>query len=506
MRERTSLLLPLIIVAVIVAISKTLLIEITHAIIGILLMIQLPLLILLIITISGWVIGNGRGSDFSVGGAFFFGLIVAALSVPIQLYVNSSAMLKASQAETVIAEDANLSFQERVPYEIAEAVSARSLGNVTGNATDYVQIAPGNNDYSTAVIRRGITKGYESVQSMNLPMYGSFNFANDIQFCDFSHVASHRLGGGWFNNQLDFRALNKISFFSNTTRIHEEDVTFACENETPMVYMPVTKMKAGFLHAYRVPAGMLIYNGETGQITYDAHYENENILTYPISVARAQRESLKTMTGFGDWVFNRSGYESTDKDEEDVNTVNPTEFSLHNQVEGNQLVTMLTPRGASVSVVALSTIPSHSTTAGLLNPLTVHKFETSRQAPSTIAADIIASKLDGYKANGLTVFEVIPSEEGNWTASIGKNQSIIYRAVIDPSGKATLYNSQGREISTLDPNDDNDNTEPSSPTIGMDFEDLTVDELQEIINRAVEELAHREPPVIENSELVNEEE
>lgn len=464
------------------------------------------------------ILGLFNQSEGTVG----FGIFVAALGLivlgPIQGFNNHLALNNASRAgaEAVMDADA-LSYGERVPYDVAVAVSNRSLGDTTGNANDIVKAVPKDNQYTTLVIERGIFKGYESVQSMKLPKYGSFSFNSDIEFCKFSDEANYRFGGAGWSNNIDQHAYwTAAQGFNPLIRILEEDSFAVCENGTPKLYMPATTLKFEGLIAYRVPAGVVIYNGETN----DFSYENEVIIDgypiYPNSVAVKQRESMVFGEGFWNYMLKRSGYETTEEDNstsssgdttDSTNLYNSTEFVLNNLKDGTvEYVTPLTPRGSSSSVVALSTVKASSVSGGKLNPLTIHKYDQPRQAPSTLASNIVSTTLSGYRASGLTVFEVIPSKDGSWTATIGKKQSILYRAVIDADGTAVLVDELGEEISLEDIDssyDEKENVSKDRPASSEDEElvilppsdkkvkDMTVQELKELMNAITSELAAR---------------
>lgn len=414
-------------------------------------------------------------------------LVGSIFGTSFQVYANSHEVYKASTVS--YSDDADtLSFGDRVPFDVATAVSSRSLGNTSGNATGDVKSIPGTGEYTTAVVRRGFLQGYESVQVMNLPIYGSFTFEKNVSFCEFEKEnANLRLGGAWFSNNLMYPALHKVSFWNPTTKISKKDITMTCDNGSPKVYLPVTKLDVGFFTAHRVPAGVVIYDGKTGELTYEEELSIDGLTLYPISLAESQRNSLSTVNGYGEWLFSRAGFETTSKDEDDVNATNSTEFGLTDTDGSTKFVTPLTPRGSSSSVVALSTLDSSSVNSGSLNSLTVHSYSSPRQAPSTVASSIISTELSGYKANGLTVFEVVPSDNGSWTASIGKNQSILYRAVIDPLGDVVLYDSSGKDISgSSSTGDDETNVQTDKP-----LDQMTVQELKELADSITSELAER---------------
>ena len=430
--------------------------------------------------------------------AIIFTVVMAIIVSIATSYLSSSAIYKASSVTTENNGE-SLSFEQRTPFDVAEAVSNRSLGDSTGDVTGVIKSIPAENTFTTAIERRGMFKGYESVQKMSLPLYGAFSFKDNIQFCSFDeHMANRKLNGLYFNNNLYYKAVHTATL-NPTARISKGDVIMDCDGDTPMVYLPVTKMKmSGLVSSYRIPIGVVTYNGKTGQLTYDREgkVKDKNIPVYPQSVAKKQRESTKASSGVYNYFFQKAGFESTEGDEEDVNSSNPTEFGLLTTDKKSQYVTPLTPRGDSNSIIALSTVNSTESTYGELNPLTVHRFETPKQATSTIASSIISSELSGYKANGLTVFEVVPSEDGSWTASIGKNQNILYRAIIQNAGDIVLKDKNGRTVSSGNDSEGKNNengSQPSHvPSVGdKPLEEMSAKELKELADAITGELAKR---------------
>lgn len=416
-------------------------------------------------------------------------LMVGSLVVGgiLQNYFNDRAMANAVQVQENDAAD-GMSFTERVPFRVAEAVSARSLGETTGDATGGVKAVPATNTYTTSVIRRGVFQGYESVQTMNLPLFGTYNFANNVSFCNYDTSATLRIGGAGWGNNIEMRAYRLVAAVDPSVHIDQGDAFAVCQGDTPILYMPVTKARWSGVGHYQVPAGIVTYNGHTGELRYTDSMEVNGLPIYPLSVARAQRDSLGASRGFLPWFLGQAGFETTAKDEEDVNAANATEFSLTSTTTKETLyVTPLTPRGSSGSVVGLATVPSESIKAGELAPLTINRYKVPRQAPSTIATTIISSQLSGYKAAGLTVFEVVPSTDGSWTASIGKEQSILYRAIVKADGTVTLVGQDGK-VSSDEPGSGQGTTTIDG---GKPLSEMTTEELQQLGQRVLEEMAKR---------------
>lgn len=374
------------------------------------------------------------------------GLLAVAIATLLGMsYLRAHALYEASHARYT-DDAASLSFEARAPYDVASEVSSRYLGDNVGTLTGKVKSIPSRGEYTTSITRRGWNKGYGAVQVMKLPTLGTATNA-DVSFCDYSPKARLKLGGILPTNGLGIALAHRTS---PSTLWEQSDAFAVCDHGTPKLYIPLTRLK-GWLIPIRVPAGVAVYNGRTGKLTIDRHPGATGLPVYPKSVAAAQRESTHASAGLFGYLFNRAGFRSSDNsDSHDPNASNPTEFSLSTTAGQSQLVTPLTPPGSSSSIVAVSTIRSDQVHAGTLAALAIHRFSASqtRQANSTEAANIISSKLSGYKASGLTVFEIIPAANGTWAASIGKSQSILYRAEIDPDGNITLRSADGDDSGT----------------------------------------------------------
>lgn len=396
---------------------------------------------------------------------------------------------------------AQASYDERVPFEVAETVSSRNLGNTIGDGTGILRANPDTRQYSTAIVRRGVGVGYESVQVINTPLYGTSDPSEDVQFCDFDQQAAPwRINGALWSNALAYRALHTIPGWNPTSSFEDSDVVYDCDGDTPMVYIPVTTLNMTFWSAYRVPAGVVVYNGSTGELTYHEEFTSDKGLSvYPISVAKQQRESVNTRDGFWSWLMERSGYGTTGKSGQQSNVDNPTEFTLHSN-SGNVYVTPLTPRGSSLSVVGLMEVPSTTVKAGEFASPTIRLYDEVRKSPDTVASSITAGVLAGYKKGNQEIFEVVPSENGNWTATIGTSQNVRYRAVITPDGAITLFDSPSGNVAArsvdglvVDPlGDDNDtNGESHSDGGPVDVSNMSADEISALIQEALDELTSR---------------
>lgn len=418
-------------------------------------------------------------------------LSVGVLSIVtvVGFFTLGSYLAKKSVADQIqVTQEAQPDFAERQPFDVASAVSSRTMGSTSGDATGVIKSVPASNDFTTSIVRRGMFKGYESIQQLSVAPFGSTR-NGDVNFCQFSPDAELRFGGAAPKNNLT-RAI--YSQTSPSTKARLSDAIFTCEDGTPMIYAPLTQMK-GFFFPHEVPAGVAIYNGTTGDLKIVEEYEGDLPL-YPTSVAEQQRESLNASGSFLDYLFRRAGWETTEKDQDDPNGANRAEFSVAG-AEGNDTsyyVTPLTPRGASSSIVALGAVESDKQVKdGELNQYTVYRYPEgqSRQANSAVAAAITGEILAGYKSSGLMVFEVIPASDGKWVATIGKDQSILYRAEIDVDGSIVLRDASGEVVGTNASPVEGE--EPSAETTSKAIEDMSNEELDKLIQEASEELRKR---------------
>lgn len=387
----------------------------------------------------------------------------------------------------------SMDFRQRAPYDVATAVSNRNLGETTGDTTGKLKSVAAEGDtgiYTVSVKRRGMFKGYETTQTLNVPLYGSTS-AKNVKFCEFSENAGKRLGGAFPKNNLN-RAIQWRT--SPSTRIDSGDALVHCEDGTPMVYVPLTKLDSNPIFPKRVPAGVAVYNGKTGELAVKKEIDTDLPL-YPQSLAEQQRESLTRSGSFFDWMFKRSGFEDTSKDEKDPNGANRAEFGLASGDGSKQYyVTPLTSRGSSSSIIALGTIESDGVVkTGERKPYVVNRYQSgeSRQANSAVASRITGEVLSGYRAAGLTVFEVIPSEDGTWTATVGKEQSVLYRAVIHPDGTIELLDAKGNPVAGDGDEKSEDGKKESTITTDKPLDDMSNDELKELGDQVLEELASR---------------
>lgn len=426
----------------------------------------------------------GRPAFGFLSAFFAIAAVVGMIGVP---YFRALQYLDTVEVETV--EQTDISFRERAPYDVAVVMSDRNMGNSTGTATNYVKSLPAEGEhgmYSTSITRREMFSGYEGTQFVEIPLYGQAE-PDKVQVCKWSEEANLRFNGAVPSNNLTRAIYHKTPA---SVKVEEEDAVAICEDGKPVLYAPLKKL-SGFPFPIDVPAGVAIYDGETGELTIEENYEG-NIPVYPASIAEKQRLSTHASEDWIDFYFTkREGWDDTSEDEGDPNGANRAEFNLASEdAKTTYKVTPLTPRGVSKNITAIGTVEANTVESGKLSTYHVSQYKDGeeRSANSTVADTIVANNLDGYRADKLEVFEVVPSLDGTWRATIGRNQSINYRAVIEVNGDVTLYDAHGNVVSS-----DNAQTNPESDTLelGKSIDTMSTDELRDAMDMILDEISQR---------------
>lgn len=456
----------------------------------------IPLLAGVILAAVFAVLYGNRGEDkfFGFGvAALVFGLlggvVVGGFIAPYQLakgyYEASTVTIPNSVAS---------SYSERAPFELAVRTSDKSLMNITGDSqiTKSLADAGESGEWNTLVTARGVGKGYEVVQNLNLPLYGASQNSN-VKFCEFSESASLRDHGAFPHNNLSRAIYNKVPVNVD----YEEDDMFSFCNDAgePVVVVPLKQID-GFLFPTWKPFGVATYNGKSGvlEIVKDAAKLSEIPgPIYPASLAASQRNSLIANGTWWEMMGERvSGY---------VAASSNTEVNLRLVDEANtnetDYVTSLMPRGSSTSIVAVSSASATTMTPGTYNTLKVNSFspENVRPANSTLVDDLKTrySYMPDMANDSLGVFEITSGKDGGWIASIGREQSVNYRAYISPAGdKVELYDRNNKLIAQGAGSTDASDTEPGTVSmVPTEFSTLSTDELNTLGKAVMEELAKR---------------
>src|SRR5699024_11681024 len=121
-----------------------------------------------------------------------------------------------------------------------------------------------------------------------------------------------------------------------------EDAYGYCDGEDPTIVVPLFKYE-GFWALKKVPAGAAVYTTDGLRVLSGEELVEEGVEgpTYPRSVAITQRKAYNSGGGWGSWISDRYGYDLTDKDTEDANAGNTSEFTLIGDDGTMQYVTPL---------------------------------------------------------------------------------------------------------------------------------------------------------------------
>jgi len=248
-------------------------------------------------------------------------------------------------AETIhVTADSTPTFTQRAPFQVAAAQAKSTLGDNPGDLVDTTYLAA-DDTYTSLVERRGWTTGYSTALVQHVPLAGRATGAT----CDFSDAADSRIGGS-FGGNLGRRineAQRGVSWDENDVYGYcapDPDLPGNPDARIPMVVVPLTEQDGLFVVTER-PAGIALYNGNTGQLTIRTDATGTPGPVYPLSLAAAQREASTTLGGFFDWLYQRAGWETTD---DDTNSGNNAEFNLADENTRRPLyVTPLTGRGSA---------------------------------------------------------------------------------------------------------------------------------------------------------------
>ncbi|GIG60055.1 hypothetical protein Lfu02_44270 [Longispora fulva] len=366
--------------------------------------------------------------------------------------------------------------EARAPYVVGKAQAGPSLGDVAGDISDVTYL-PDVARFATLVEKRGWLAGYEVGVTQEIAVEGP---GHDTRKCRFDAAADARIGGS-FGHNLGRLISTKKRWVAFTAK----DAYVYCDGDVPKVVVPL-KRQVGILVVTERPAGVAVYDGRTGQVTVTTDTRGIPGPTYPISLAKRQREATHGLHGFADWWFDRSGWDASD---DGANGANESEFTLNRaDHSGPVYVTPLTPPGSASSVVAVSTVPAQHSGAGLA-PLTVYRLEPTWASPAAIVARIKADYPDACCYNQDTVFEVIPTGGDSWVATTGSEQALRYRVV----GNGQLQGLEATCLRTADGRPIRCGSKPAQqapPPVG-DPRTLSNEELADLQRRVAEEVARR---------------
>ena len=336
-------------------------------------------------------------------------------------------------------------FKERAAFTVADKQAAGNLGEgVIGEIVDTTYVAD-QDTFGSLVERPGFFTGYAAVETQTVALTGQAT----AQTCKFSTSDADARLGGIFGSSLE----RKIAHIHRGYTITDSDAYGVCVDQdgkkTPLVIVPL-KDHRGWFPAIEVPAGVAVYNGLTGTVKVYDDVKAGQLPgpVFPLSLAQDLRESTAAMGSFWDFMKNRSGYSDTSRDENDPNGENRSEFALATaSSKSPAYVSPLTARRGSTAISAIGVVQAGSVTKGKFNAYTVHKLDEPRKANSAVADRLKTdySDLPDW-ASGLRIFEIAPVSQGEWVASMGREQNVAYRVRIKADGSSCLENADGTKI------------------------------------------------------------
>ena len=408
-------------------------------------------------------------------------------------------------AELPTATEEQPDFTERVPYSVADqsANSAMSGINADRQHTKYL---PGSNAYTTPATARGfITPGYEAVVQQNFDLDGT---DRDTEQCSFSEDADRHMGGWWWHS-LD----RAIAGESRTSLYSREDAYSWCEDDTPYVAVPLTQYTGAPWNMHHVPAGVAVYDGETGEVEILDEVEDGELPGPAVSQSYAERveSAMSHRDNDGIWSvllgqvgFQTPGTGDDDDDDEDSgegddpNADNPGNHQLGYGDGGSAHVTPLQRVSTSTAVEYVLTVDSGEVTAGEHPESQLRLIEPARESNPLIEQNIRGQFSDINWDSGITVQEITPGPDGSWVASIGQRTSVIYRVTMDTDGSWTIEDMRTGDEADVDELDDEEvSDDPEGSEAPSDLGDLpavdemTDEELRELGQMVIDELADR---------------
>lgn len=384
------------------------------------------------------------------------------------------------------------SFSERAPYELAVRTSDKSLMNVTGDSQNTKALSDAGEvgEWNTLVVERGVFKGYEAVQNLDLPLYGASQNDN-VKFCYFSDDATLRDHGAVPSNNLSRAIFHKVPV---NVDYEEGDMYSYCNDAgEPVVVVPLKQIDGWMFPTWKA-YGVATYNGKSGdlKIVNDVNELNEIPgPIYPESLAASQRDSLIANGTWWEMIGEKvSGFvAASDNTEVNLRLLDRTE---------TEYVTSLMPRGSSTSIIAVSHVSATTMTPGEYNKLTVAKFapENVRPANSTLVDDLKTrySYMPEIANDSVGVFEITAGKDGGWIASLGREQSVNYRVYISPAGdKIEMFDRNGKLIAQGSSSSEAP-TEGEGSSVDMvptEVSALSTEELNTLGKAVMDELAKR---------------
>jgi len=422
-----------------------------------------------IVAIRNRVFGSG---DVLVSGLVFVACVISIIGIGShQGYQAQRGMYLAS---ITIKNGALGEYQQRPPLTVAQNQTQSHVDiNGTMGGTSYV---PSEGKYGTLVATKGMFVGYGEVVWQTVNDSGQSTATN----CQFS-AAGARVFNGLFWSNLQRAIIHK----AGPELINQNDAYGYCDTSgNPVLIVPL-KTYRGIIYTYQVPDGVAVIDKDWN-ITIDRDVTTGKYPgpVYPESLAAHQREATAALGTWWDHVQGRVGYAQTNDNYES----NISEFNLERgDGSGSDFVTPLTLAGESQSINAVGVVESSQNIAGQLNPYTVLTLTPPRQANSAMDDRLRADY--GYLtawAAGMWVYEIVPTGNDTWRATLGMPKAIMYYAEIAADGTSCLYSvGDGSKVGCSGDTNTNQTTNTSDT---IDLTTMTDSQLLQLIQDAARQL------------------
>lgn len=405
-------------------------------------------------------------------------------------------MLRSWSASVVYAEipeeaDTQPSFEERVPYSVADRSAQSALEGVNADLGRTVYLT-GTNSYATPATARGFMgfTGYEAVVEQNFELDGTFD---GTQQCGFSDDAQKRMGG-WFVSSLE----RAIAAESRTIYMDRADAWAFCDEDTAMIAVPVDKRAGNPFNRHFVPAGVALYDGSTGEVEI-LHEVTEDQLPGPVvseNYAALIEEAMSHRDNEGvlSVLLRQTGYQTPD-----ASSIN---HQLGDANGGSAHVTALQRVSASTAVEYILAVPSGEVTAGEHPGTEMYLLDPTRR-DNTVISDSIRSQFSDINwDSGIEVQEITPGPEGTWVASIGQATEVVYRVKMDGNESSTwtitdMRTGREEEVDESDLSEEADSADAGADSApiefnGEDVSEMTDAQLRELVRTAIDEMDERD--------------
>lgn len=382
-----------------------------------------------------------------------------------------------------------LDFEERVPWEVATESANTAMSGVHADRQHTTYLA-GSGTYTTPATSRGvITPGYEVVTEQSFDLDGGQSSTDECHFED----EAHAFAGGWFKYSLE----REVAKLDRTVKFSNDDVWAYCDDEKPVVVAPLTQLSGNPLNLHEVPAGVAVYDGETGEVEIRDHVEAGELPGAVVAQSYAEKieSSLSYRNNDGIWsvMLGNTGYTvpgDSDESGDDPNASAPGTHQLgYANGEGSAHVTPIQLVTSGTAVEYVLTTDSAEVTAGEHPNVAMNALPEPRQSNPVLEQAIRAEFSDVNWDSGIRVQEITPAGNGEWVASIGQQTNVVYRVRMDEDGNWSITDLRTGNEEEVDESDIGD--DPVDISDLPDVSEMSSEELSEIARIAIDELESR---------------